>query len=132
MADLEPLRADTRQGPKTNAPPDMCTPPKDPDEVCWGGRKASYPAPVTRWLAVMAERGWTAPTWPKEYGGGGLSKQEGKILAEEMAKLHLRPPLIGFGLSMIGPLLLQEGSDELRKEHLPNIIQGKIRWCQGY
>ena len=49
-----------------------------------------------------------------------------------MAKLHLRPPLIGFGLSMIGPLLLQEGSDELRKEHLPSIIQGKIRWCQGY
>src|SRR5213075_899198 len=64
--------------------------------------------------------------------GGGLSKQENKILAEEMAKMHLRPPLIGFGLSMIGPLLLQEGTDELRKEHLPPIAAGKIRWCQGY
>jgi alkylation response protein AidB-like acyl-CoA dehydrogenase len=132
MADLEQFRTDTRDWLKKNAPAEMFTPPKSQEEYCWGGRKASYPAPVMRWLAVMAERGWTAPMWPKEYGGGGLSKQENKILAEEMAKLHLRPPLIGFGLSMIGPLLLQEGSDELRKEHLPSIIQGKIRWCQGY
>jgi len=132
MADLEQFRVDTREWLKKSAPPEMATPPKSQDEVCWGGRKAAYPPPVMRWLAAMAERGWTAPTWPKEYGGGGLSKQEAKILAEEMAKQHLRPPLIGFGLSMIGPLLLQEGSDELRKAHLPDIIHGKIRWCQGY
>ncbi len=132
MSDLEQFRADTRQWLKTNAPPEMFAPLKNQDELCWGGRKAAYPAPVMKWLHVMAERGWTAPTWPKEYGGGGLGKAEAKILAEEMAKLRLRPPLIGFGLSMIGPLLLQEGSDELRKEHLPPIIQGKIRWCQGY
>jgi acyl-CoA dehydrogenase len=80
----------------------------------------------------MAERGWTAPTWPREYGGGGLTKAEAKILAEEMAKLRLRPALTGFGLSMIGPLLLQEGSDALKREHLPAIARGKIRWCQGY
>jgi len=132
MADLEQFRSDTRQWLEKNAPAEMRTPPKSQDEFCWGGLKASYPPPVMRWLAVMAERGWTAPMWPKEYGGGGLSKHEAKVLAEEMAKMHLRPPLIGFGLSMIGPLLLQEGSDELRKEHIPNIIHGKIRWCQGY
>jgi alkylation response protein AidB-like acyl-CoA dehydrogenase len=130
--DLEQFRSDTREWLVKSAPPEMRTPPKSQDEVCWGGRKGNYPAPVMRWLAVMAERGWTAPMWPKEYGGGGLSKQEAKILAEESAKLHLRPPLVGFGLSMIGPLLLQEGSDELRKEHLPSIIRGQIRWCQGY
>jgi len=132
MADLEQFRSDTRQWLEKNAPAEMRTPPKSQDEICWGGLKASYPPPVMRWLAVMAERGWTAPMWPKEYGGGGLSKHEAKVLAEEMAKMHLRPPLIGFGLSMIGPLLLQEGSDELRKEHIPNIVHGKIRWCQGY
>ena len=132
MADLEQFREDTRQWLETNAPPQMFTPYKSQDELCWGGKKGQYPAEVKRWLAVMAERGWTAPMWPQEYGGGGLSKQEAKILAEEMAKLHLRPPLIGFGLSMIGPLLLQEGSDELRKQHLPAIIRGEIRWCQGY
>jgi len=132
MADLEQFRDDTRKWLKQNAPPEMSTPYKSQDELCWGGKKGQYPAEVKRWLAVMAERGWTAPMWPKEYGGGGLSKQEAKILAEEMGKLHLRPALIGFGLTMIGPLLLQEGSDELRKQHLPPIVRGEIRWCQGY
>jgi alkylation response protein AidB-like acyl-CoA dehydrogenase len=49
-----------------------------------------------------------------------------------MGKLHLRPALIGFGLTMIGPLLLQEGSEELKREHLPRIVRGDVRWCQGY
>ena len=132
MADLETFRADVHRWLKANAPASMFTPPKDPDDVCWGGKKSKYPDDVRRWLAVMGERGWTAPTWPREYGGGGLSKQEAKILAEEMAKLRLRPALIGFGLSMIGPLLLQEGSEELKKEHVPRIVRGEIRWCQGY
>jgi len=132
MADLEAFRADVRGWLTANAPASMSTPLTNPDDVCWGGRKTKYPEDVRRWLAVMAERGWTAPTWPREYGGGGLSKQEAKVLAEEMAKLHLRPALTGFGLSMIGPLLLQEGSEELKREHLPKIVRGEIRWCQGY
>jgi acyl-CoA dehydrogenase len=80
----------------------------------------------------MAERGWTAPTWPREYGGGALTPPEAKVLTEEMAALSLRPPLIGFGLWMIGPLLLQEGSEVLRRQHLPPIVKGEVRWCQGY
>jgi len=80
----------------------------------------------------MAERGWTAPTWPKEYGGGGLSKAEAKILTEEMAKLRCKPPLIGFGLTMIGPLLLEHGSEAQKRRYLPEICRGEIRWCQGY
>jgi len=132
MADLEKFRADTRAWLKENAPPSMAQPLKSDDEACWGGRKGNYPPDVMRWLKVMSERGWTAPMWPKEYGGGGLSKQEAKILHEEMAKLHLRPALIGFGLSMIGPLLLQHGSEDLKREHIPRIVRGEIRWCQGY
>ena len=139
MSDLEAFRRDTRAWLDANCPQSMRWPADGTrdaalgDDLVWGGRKWKFADKDSKvWLDRMAERGWTAPTWPKEYGGGGLSKQEAKILAEEMAKLHLRPPLIGFGLSMIGPLLLQEGSDELRKEHLPNIIHGKIRWCQGY
>ncbi len=132
MADLETFREETRRWLQANAPASMYTPYKTQDELCWGGKKAQYPPDTKRWLDVMAERGWTAPTWPKEYGGGGLSKPEAKVLSEEMGKLRLRPPLIGFGLSMIGPLLLQEGSEELRREHLPPITKGQIRWCQGY
>ncbi len=132
MADLDTFREETRRWLETNAPPPMRTPTRAGDELNWGGRKTKYPADVARWLDVMAERGWTAPTWPKEYGGGGLSKSEAKVLAEEMARLTLRPPLIGFGLSMIGPLLLQEGSDALKKDHVRPIARGEIRWCQGY
>ena len=132
MSDLESFREETRQWLQANAPAAMHVPPKTPDELCWGGKKTIYPPDVKRWLDVMAERGWTAPTWPKEYGGGGLSKAEAKVLAEEMARLRLRSPLIGFGLAMIGPLLVQEGSDDLKRTHLPPIVRGEIRWCQGY
>jgi alkylation response protein AidB-like acyl-CoA dehydrogenase len=132
MADLESFREETHRWLEANAPASMRTPPKSPEEVCWGGKKGNYSADTKRWLAIMSERGWTAPTWPKEYGGGGLSKDEAKVLSQEMAKLRLRPPLMGFGLEMIGPLLLQVGSEEQKREHIPKIVRGEIRWCQGY
>ena len=111
----------------------MFTPLGEGEDVAWGGRQATYPNPeVKQWLDVMAARGWTAPTWPKEYGGGGLSRGEAKVLAEEMNALHLRAPLFGFGLTMIGPVLLEMGSEELKREHIPRIVRGEIRWCQGY
>src|SRR5215470_7224219 len=128
----EAFRHEIRRWLERNAPPRMRTPLAHPDEVCWGGKKTRYPEDVLQWRDVMAERGLTAPTWPKAYGGAGLGRDEAKILAEEMAALSLRPPLVGFGLSMIGPLLLQEGSEELRRRHLPPIVKGDIRWCQGY
>jgi len=132
MADLESFRQDVRAWLDANAPASMRTPPRSADEVCWGGKKGNYPEDTRRWLATMAERGWTAPTWPREYGGGGLSKDEAKVLAQEMAKLRLRPPLMGFGLEMIGPLLLQVGNEAQKREHIPKIVRGEIRWCQGY
>jgi len=132
MDDLEQFREDTRRWLQASAPQSMCTPVSSDTELCWGGQKTQYPPDVKRWLDVMAERGWTAPTWPKAYGGGGLSKPEAKVLSQEMARLRVRPPLIGFGLTMIGPLLLQEGSEELKRIHLPRIVRGEVWWCQGY
>ncbi len=132
MSDLEKFRAEVRDWLVRNAPPSMREPVQNEDEICWGGKKTQYPPDVLRWLQVMAERGWTAPTWPKEYGGGGLSREQAKVLSEEMASLRLRPPLTGFGLTMIGPLLLHEGNEEQKKTHLPRIVRGKVRWCQGY
>jgi alkylation response protein AidB-like acyl-CoA dehydrogenase len=124
-------RAETRRWLLENAPPRMRTPP-EPDEVCWGGKKGSYAPDVLAWRDVMAERGWTAPTWPVEYGGAGLSVDDARVLRQELAALSLRPPLIGFGLAMIGPLLLDEGNEEQKRTHLPAIARGHIRWCQGY
>ena len=80
----------------------------------------------------MAERGWTVPHWPKEYGGGGLDSEELKVLKEEMARIGARRPLDSFGISMLGPALLEFGNEEQKLEHLPPICRGEIRWCQGY
>ncbi len=132
MADLEKFRTEVSEWLVRNAPESLYEPYRSDEELCWGGTKTKYPPEVLRWLAVMAERGWTAPTWPKEYGGGGLDKAQAKILAQEMARLRLCPALVGFGLTMIGPLLLQDGSEEQKRAHLPRIVRGEVRWCQGY
>ena len=92
MADLDTFRRETRAWLLANAPKSMCTPLAEHEEPCWGGRKATYPSPdVKRWLDVMAARGWTAPTWPTEYGGGGLSASEARVLGQEMARAAAAP-----------------------------------------
>jgi len=85
-----------------------------------------------RWLEVMAGRGYTAPMWPKQYGGGGLSPQQARVLQDEIGKLRLPPPLMGMGLSMIGPTLLVHGTEAQKQEYLPKIVSGEHRWCQGF
>jgi alkylation response protein AidB-like acyl-CoA dehydrogenase len=85
-----------------------------------------------KWLKAMAAKGLTAPTWPKEYGAAGLSYEENTIFQEEMTAARALPPLTGMGTSMIGPTLLEFGTEEQKARHLPKIISGEIRWCQGY
>src|ERR1700730_14105569 len=80
----------------------------------------------------MALQGWTVPTWPKQYGGGGLSAAEARVLEEEMRRLNCRSPLQSFGIWMLGPVLLDEGTETQKQEHLPKIARGEVRWCQGY
>src|SRR5437867_12195099 len=111
MADRETFREEARCWLVANAPRSMGKPLGPSEDLCWGGRKTRYPPDVACWLAVMAERGWAAPTWRRGYGGGGLSVAEGEVLAQEMAAFGMRPPLVGFGLAMIGPLLLHVGAD---------------------
>ncbi|MEZ5557775.1 MAG: acyl-CoA dehydrogenase family protein [Pseudomonadales bacterium] len=84
------------------------------------------------WLERAAARGWVAPGWPKEYGGGGLSRAELQVLAQEMAAIRALPPATGMGLSMIGPTLLEFGTEAQKQRHLPRITSGQVRWCQGY
>jgi acyl-CoA dehydrogenase len=101
--------------------------------ACWGGRNWTFTSEDQKlWLQRMGAKGWTAPDWPTEYGGGGLDKAEHKILKEEMARIRARSPLDSFGVWMIGPALLKFGSEALKQQHLPAIIRGEIRWCQGY
>ncbi len=130
--DLDTFRDETRQWLEANCPAGVRTPMPE-DETPWGGRKAVYKNPDSKlWLERMGARGWTAPLWPKEYGGGGLSKAENRVLQEELRRIRARPALYSFGLWMLGPALLEYASEEQKKEYIPRIVRGEIRWCQGY
>ncbi|MEZ4552758.1 MAG: acyl-CoA dehydrogenase family protein [Dehalococcoidia bacterium] len=84
-----------------------------------------------QWAEALAERGWGAPQWPKEYGGGGLSALEQYILAEEMAQQNA-PVIGGAGVTHIGPTLLVHGTDEQRKRFMGPTLRGEILWAQGF
>lgn len=132
MTQLDTFRSETRDWLEANCPESMRTPMPD-EETPWGGRNAHFPNPDSKlWMERMGERGWTAPQWPREYGGGGLSKEEAKVLREEMARINARPPLLSFGIWMLGPALLEFAGEEQKKKYLPEIVRGEIRWCQGY
>jgi alkylation response protein AidB-like acyl-CoA dehydrogenase len=116
-----------------NCPASMRTPFRSEAEWTWGGRHPEWPSEDARvWLSRMVERGYTAPTWPKEYGGAGLGHDEAAELRKAMAELGCREPLHSFGLWMLGPVLLEFGSDAQKQKHLPPIARAEIRWCQGY
>ena len=88
--------------------------------------------PERHWREAMGARGWGVPTWPKEYGGGGLTRKQAAILNEELAKAGAYNPIGGMGVMMFGPTLLEYGSEEQKHEHIPPIARGEVRWCQGY
>ncbi len=133
MSDLDTFRAETRAWLEANCPAEMRTPARSEKDTVWGGRDQSKLTPAQKqWMDVMGARGWTVPDWPKEYGGGGLSPAETKVLREEMRSLGCRNPLNSFGISMLGPALLKYGTEEQKKTHLTKIARGEIRWCQGY
>jgi alkylation response protein AidB-like acyl-CoA dehydrogenase len=129
---IETFREETRGWLEENCPESIRT-PMPGNETPGGGRRATYKNPDTKlWLERCAEAGFTAPIWPKEYGGAGLSSEENQVLRQEMGRINARPPLVGMGLSMIGPALLEYGTEDQKAEHLPKISGGEIWWCQGY
>ena len=133
MSDLEEFRKDTRAWLEENCPPEMRKPIESEKNVCWGGKKWTFESNAQKvWLERMAKKGWIVPAWPKEYGGGGLSKEEVKVLKSEMNKIQARLPLVSFGIWMLGPALLQYGTHEQKAHFLPPIARGEIRWAQGY
>ena len=132
MQSLQEFREETRNWLGQNCPESMQTPMVQ-EEVVWGGRNAIFTNLESEdWLQRMAQKGWTCPTWPSEYGGGGLDKDQAVVLGEELARINARPALTSFGISMLGPVLLEYGNHQQKLEHIPKIVRGEIRWCQGY
>jgi acyl-CoA dehydrogenase len=133
MEPLEQFRQGVRSWLEENCPASMRAPISGDDDICWGGRNFAYSSDEQKlWLARMAAKGWTVPEWPSQYGGAGLSRKEGKVLKQEMARLGGRQPLTSLGVIMLAPALFKFASEEQKLEHLPQIARGEIRWCQGY
>jgi alkylation response protein AidB-like acyl-CoA dehydrogenase len=84
------------------------------------------------WRRAMGDKGWGVPTWPGEYGGGGLNRAEARVLADEMARAGAWNPIGGMGVMMFGPTMLEYGTEAQKQEHIPPIARGEVRWCQGY
>jgi alkylation response protein AidB-like acyl-CoA dehydrogenase len=128
VSELSDFREDVAGWLKNNCPEGA----KGPGQISMGSSKITLEADVKLWLERCAEKGFTAPTWPTKYGGGGLDSEHAKSLYQEMAEIGARSPLTGMGMTMIGPTLLEFGTDEQKMQHLPKIIRGEIQWCQGY
>jgi alkylation response protein AidB-like acyl-CoA dehydrogenase len=130
MSELEAFRSEVRTLLETRAPKSL----RGRMFMMMEGEEepADVRADRAKYLQLMAERGWTAPLWPKQYGGGGLTLQQAKVLQEELNTLRLPPALVGMGLSMIGPTLLVHGNEAQKQKYLPKIVSGEHRWCQGF
>jgi len=132
MTELEEFRRETRDWLEDNCPASMRTRMVPGEEVNGGNKRRSSNPDAYLWLERMVTRGWTVPTWPQAYGGAGLDKDQFLILLDELQRIGARPPLGGMGVSMIGPTLLEYGSEEQKLRHLLPIARGELAWCQGY
>ena len=117
MTDLTQFKRETTEWLEANCPASMRK-TQTRSEGVFGGKKFTFPSDDAKlWFDLMVDKGWTAPQWAKEYGGAGLSSDEAKILNKEMDRLGCRKPLIGHGLWMLGPALLEYGTEQQKLEH---------------
>ncbi|URW76529.1 acyl-CoA dehydrogenase family protein [Sphingomonas donggukensis] len=126
---LDAFRQEARDWIAANFPPAL----KGVDNTMSAVEGPSDPSPDEEaWRKAMGDKGWGVPTWPKQYGGGGLSRAEARVLGEELARAGATNPIGGMGVMMFGPTMLEYGTEEQKLEHIPPIARGEIRWCQGY
>ncbi len=127
--DAETFRVEARDWLEANFPKVLA---KDPMAQLANMQAQPESPEALAWRKAMGAKGWGTPTWPKEYGGGGLNRAEARVLAEELSKIGARNPIGGMGVMMFGPTLIEYGTEALKRQHLPGIITGDVRWCQGY
>lgn len=115
-----------------HCPLSMRTPMPNSEQV-WASSNISFPnRDAEKWFRAMTDMGYCTPEWPKEFGGAGLNCEEAKILKEELLRINARPPQINFGITMLGPVILEYASQEQKEFFLPKISRGEIWWCQGF
>ena len=119
MASVAEFRAETRDWLEENCPAGVRG---------GGGDADAHKA----WRERLIEKGWSAPTWPAKYGGGGLDNEQYMALIQELRRVRAPVPFGGMGLWLIGPTLLELGTEDQKQRHLPPIVRGETAWCQGY
>jgi alkylation response protein AidB-like acyl-CoA dehydrogenase len=127
--ELETFRAEVRDWLAENFPSELA---HDAEAQLAKLRAQPEGEAARRWRYALAARGWSVPHWPKEVGGGGLSREQIRVLNEEMSKVGARNPVGGMGVAFFGPTLLEYGTEALKKQHFPGIVTGDVWWCQGY
>ena len=128
--ELESFRAEARDWLAANFPPSLKGKAGMAMALMEGGE---FEGDLKLWKERMGEKGWGAPTWPARYGGGGLSQAHARVLQQEMAKAGAFNPMVqGMGITMLGPTILDYGTEEQKQTHIPRIVRGEVRWCVGY
>jgi alkylation response protein AidB-like acyl-CoA dehydrogenase len=127
--ELDAFRTEARSWLEANVPPSIRGDTNAPLRFQGGDRPEGD---HLVWKQRMGEKGWGVPTWPKAYGGGGLSTAEARVLQQEMDRIGAYNPIMGMGVSMFGPTLLEYGTEDQKQRHIPPIVKGELRWCQGY
>jgi alkylation response protein AidB-like acyl-CoA dehydrogenase len=130
MTELDTFRSELRTWLETSVPQTLHGVPMA--MMVEAAEPPELVADRARFLKLMVERGYTAPTWPREYGGADLTPVQARVLQEELGRLQLAPPVAGMGLAMIGPTLLVHGNEAQKRKYLPKIVTGEHRWCQGF
>ncbi|MBP0047471.1 acyl-CoA dehydrogenase family protein [Marinobacterium sp. AK62] len=132
MSAIETFRAETRAWLEANCPESLRG-PAAAGELVWGGSSVEFATEDQRlWFERMRDKGWFCPDWPTAYGGGGLSPEEDAVLQQELKRLKCRPPQINLGIWMLGPVLLEFGTEEQKQRLLTPMARGEVRWCQGF
>ena len=127
-ASMDQFRQDTRAWLEENCPAGA----RGPGPVPLGSTKVEMDTDSRLWLERMAAKGWTVPTWPREYGGAELERPQYEILIDELKRINARTPLTGRGVNYIGPTILEFGTDEQKARWLPPISRGEGAWAMGY
>jgi len=130
MSALDSFRKETREWLEAHCPSGLRSPRDGDKPPAWGSPEWSKQA--ESWKEKVAERGWNVPSWPAEYGGGGLDKDQERVLREETQRIGTTTTTWSFGTAMLGPVLLEFGNDAQKREHLPGVIHDRVAWCQGY
>lgn len=125
---LDAFRLETREWLANNCPQGA----RGPGFIPWGSQKIALEPDTALWLERMSARGWTVPTWPKEYGGASASRDQYMIIQQEMRRIDARPALTGRGVNYIGPTILEFGTPAQKAHWLPRMARGEGGWCMGY